>query len=208
MYCQCLDPRDKIYGVLGLLQAQPHDRIVPDYTCTPRELYIQTAISEIVSTGSLDILSLVYGDKTQELDLPSYVPDWTTHLDFSMHAALGIRERNIGSYSASPGSAVDFPNVTRGDSKLTGMLIDTISHIVDEEQLVARLRACQSVAGVDKNNANASPELTAFWHTTCGGLVWAGKSDEYKLRKVCSSDIHQYKRWRATIDSNGCPDLT
>lgn len=125
-----------------------------------------------------------------------------------MHAALGIRERNIGSYSASSGSAVDFPNVTRGDLKLTGMLIDTISHIVDEEQLVPRLRACQSVAGVDKNYANGSPELTAFWHTMCGGLVWAGKSDEYKLRKVCSSDIHQYRRWRATIDSDGCPDLT
>lgn len=63
-YRQCLDPRDKIYGILGLLQQQPCSRIVPDYGITPRDLYIQVATAHITTTRSLDILSLAFGRKT------------------------------------------------------------------------------------------------------------------------------------------------
>ena len=54
------------------------------------------------------------------------------------------------------------------------------------------------------------PIWTSWQHsgTRCGNLIWAGASDEYKLRKVCLSDVHHFERWQETIDVDGRPDLT
>lgn len=121
------------------MQPHPRSRIIPDYTCTPRELYIQIVVAHIMTTGSLDILSLVYGEKTHDLDIPSYVPDWTAHVDFSKHAALGIRERNIKCYDTSAGSNVALQHNPHGEIRLSGMLVDTIAEIVDVHDLVSKL---------------------------------------------------------------------
>jgi hypothetical protein len=62
-YRRCLDPRDKMYGILGLMQQDSRSRVAPDYKCTPKDLYIQVASTHIATTKTLDMLSLVYGDK-------------------------------------------------------------------------------------------------------------------------------------------------
>lgn len=123
------------------------------------------------------------------------MPDWTTHVDFSKHAALEIRERNIRCYDASAGSTASLQHIARGKIRLKGMFVDTIADIVNVNDLVAKLSVCRDIAGVDTNTESVYPnKLTAFWHTMCGGLIWAGTSDEYKLRRVDTSKIHQYLR--------------
>ena len=39
-YCQCQDPRDRVYGMLGLLDAQTRSRILVDYSHTLIELFV------------------------------------------------------------------------------------------------------------------------------------------------------------------------
>jgi hypothetical protein len=49
------DPRDKIYGLLGL--ATDNLDIIPDYNKTPQEVYIDVARAQINSTQNLDIVT-------------------------------------------------------------------------------------------------------------------------------------------------------
>lgn len=168
-----LDPRDKIYGILGLLETHPCGIIITDYTCTTKVLYTNTALAQIGTTKLLDILSLIYDDKCFVCSRFDAV------VDFSKHAALTIRERNIKFYNASAGSTVGFHCDVRGRTRLNDMLIPKIALIVDVNDLVSKLRACSDVAGVEINSKYAYPDKrAAFWHKICGCLIRAGTSDQ------------------------------
>ena len=90
--CKTSDPRDKIYGMLGLGKFD----VVPDYGISIEQVYISFASNHIEDTcrrrrleeitnddESGCILSLVLsaGSLNQKLSLPSWVPDWS--VDFS-----------------------------------------------------------------------------------------------------------------------------
>ena len=88
------------------------------------------------------------------------------YADFSKHAALWIRERNIKCYNASAGSAVGLHCDVHGRTVLNGKLIDTITDIVDVDGMVSKLRACRDIAELDTNIKLAYlDKLAAFWHT-------------------------------------------
>lgn len=72
---QATDPRDKIYGVLGLQSGDKVARLIPDYTRSIREVLISCALEMMRSQRWLLPLFL---DLEHALDdLPSWVPDWT-----------------------------------------------------------------------------------------------------------------------------------
>jgi hypothetical protein len=69
------DPRDMIYGLLGLL---PSKSIRPDYSSTtPQELYLSLVDYCIKEEKSLDIITLCRKSPSSTMELPSWVPDWT-----------------------------------------------------------------------------------------------------------------------------------
>ncbi|KAH8679988.1 heterokaryon incompatibility protein-domain-containing protein [Tricladium varicosporioides] len=68
------DPRDMVYGLLGLL---PNIPIRPDYlTASPQDVYLSLVEYCIIEEKSLDIITLCR-KATSNLGLPSWVPDWT-----------------------------------------------------------------------------------------------------------------------------------
>ncbi|KAF3037635.1 hypothetical protein E8E12_004784 [Didymella heteroderae] len=73
---KCEDPRDKIYGILGLMQQS--DRLVVDYTKTAHDIFIETALM-IIKSGNWNF--------TQSED--QYV--------FGFHTTIG---RHVGDYPA------------------------------------------------------------------------------------------------------------
>ncbi|KAK8101514.1 hypothetical protein PG999_011888 [Apiospora kogelbergensis] len=82
---QCTDPRDKIYGVLGLVdqegeQSKRPPEIEIDYDADVAHIY-QDLAEKYVAAKDLRILSCVSRRQTTALDeganLPSWVPDWT-----------------------------------------------------------------------------------------------------------------------------------
>jgi hypothetical protein len=70
------DERDKVYGILSLLDPEIRNLIEPAYNLTPEEIYTDFAKAVITGTGSLDILcqNRYIGEKSRKL--PSWVPDW------------------------------------------------------------------------------------------------------------------------------------
>lgn len=84
---QATDPRDKVFGMLGLTNELTKDII--DYNSSVADIYASTAIRIIEKTGNLDILSHVLpqtwrsptscqgGTTSRPSGLASWAPDWS-----------------------------------------------------------------------------------------------------------------------------------
>jgi hypothetical protein len=76
------DPRDKLYGLLGLVTCQADKEILPDYTKPAHLIYIETCKRHITLYHNIFILSLAEYKGTYERKLPSWCCDWTVeHLN-------------------------------------------------------------------------------------------------------------------------------
>jgi hypothetical protein len=91
------DPRDKICAFPSI----SHSRIdslaaalVPNYTLTARQVYMQAAEFMIQADGNLGLLSTAEDSSLRRIaDLPSWVPDFSTScypVPFSRHASLSF----------------------------------------------------------------------------------------------------------------------
>lgn len=69
---ECSDPRDKVFGVLGLVD----EAIRPDYSLSIEEVYTGVAAYLATYLGDMRILNFA-GSGRSNLDIPSWVPDWT-----------------------------------------------------------------------------------------------------------------------------------
>jgi hypothetical protein len=75
------DPRDYVYGILGLFESPP---VTVDYALTPKQLYINVIKEVQQRTGKLDFLSWARGshvDASQPYTNPHGLPSWA--IDFS-----------------------------------------------------------------------------------------------------------------------------
>lgn len=79
------DPRDKVYGLLGLRTSDNDPEtgrlfIEPDYTISFEELLQRTASRAIENSGTLELLSSVQhppnNSNSTSLNVPSWVPQW------------------------------------------------------------------------------------------------------------------------------------
>ena len=70
------NPRDKVYGLLGLATSARIRAIKPDYTISPSEVFLNVAF-QCLNEGVLDFLSYVDSDTNLDtLSVPSWVPHW------------------------------------------------------------------------------------------------------------------------------------
>lgn len=67
------DPRDKIYGLLALMDETLTRLITPDYMDTVENVYRSFTLATIEATGSLDIIR--HCEPHRNFELPSWVPD-------------------------------------------------------------------------------------------------------------------------------------
>jgi len=75
------DPRDKIYALLGLAHAGHLDPLLPDYSKSPKHIFIETMRHVLLDERRLDSLSFIPISKRPKAKpsegLPSWVTDWT-----------------------------------------------------------------------------------------------------------------------------------
>ena len=82
----CKDPKDKIYGFLGLGEKNDDKPdIQPDYSMSDQSVYEEIAGRIMEKPGGLDLLEEVLPeqslpDNTRMKSLPSWVPDWTINV--------------------------------------------------------------------------------------------------------------------------------
>ncbi|USP82280.1 hypothetical protein yc1106_09554 [Curvularia clavata] len=123
-YAQATEPKDKVYGVLGIAESS----IVPNYnpTISTREVYHEACITQL-PTFQYEILSCV--DHDQPLQ-PSWVPDWSTP---RVTEAFGYSTKAWALFCAGgrPVTGKARPKMMLSEDKkaltLTGKLFDTIT---------------------------------------------------------------------------------
>lgn len=81
LHSECADARDRIYGILSQLRdIDTALGLVPDYTKTVTEVYVDLASRHISHFKDLTILTQCEL-RDSDLVLPSWVPDWSTPLN-------------------------------------------------------------------------------------------------------------------------------
>ncbi|KAI1843336.1 hypothetical protein JX266_010510 [Neoarthrinium moseri] len=75
------DSRDKIYGLLGLVNPEIRSLIVPDYGKACSDVYRDFVTAVIQTTGKLDIIYQRPRKLRHGSQLPSWVPDWSIKAD-------------------------------------------------------------------------------------------------------------------------------
>lgn len=82
--CEATDPRDKVFGLLGLAKDNIDAEFGADYALSVSEVYRRTTEYFIRKHVSFATLGLKGSDaSTSQHHLPSWVPDWNKELSFS-----------------------------------------------------------------------------------------------------------------------------
>jgi hypothetical protein len=71
----CSDPKDRVYGALGIIGRDQAASITVDYSQSVEEVYTSVVASVIEHTSSLDVLMLCSNINTSKGKMPSWVPD-------------------------------------------------------------------------------------------------------------------------------------
>ena len=119
---QSTNPRDRIYGLLGLASDCQVLNIIPDYSITVEECYKNVA-RVLLQHGHTDILSWCQHSKRLR-DLPSWVPDFSTRI----RDPCGDPKK-FGLFSASGQHTVCCPTEPTHSLDvlpMTGTFVDTI----------------------------------------------------------------------------------
>lgn len=127
---QCTDPRDKIYGFLGLATDQTANGqpFLPQYNLSVETIYRDFALWSIAVTRSLDIFSSIrdYRVHSSLRGLPSWVPDW---MDWG-----GRRDTELFETSTCAGGRKYTPRVRLAPENddvllVTGYVVDRIERL-------------------------------------------------------------------------------
>lgn len=213
---ECKDPRDKIYGFMGLeaINKSPSAQRKTDYAASVSDVYAQAAIDLIFTEKQLAVFSQLLprsaphrGLVTDEI--PSWAPDWTAWATQQLSLDIYTRMTNLRLYNASASSSISAKS--RGLRKLfvKGRIVGTIgsmstacpwnrradANIYYEWRHFARVdeRYEEPYAG----NANMTYG-NAFWHALCASVVPARLEGVKDLGEVVRADSQKH---RAVHDS-------
>jgi hypothetical protein len=122
----CREPRDRVYGLLGILSPSERSQFPVDYSRPVREVYIDVVDYLLTTTRSLDVIcASINFPVHQNIDgLPSWCPDWSQR-----RRILPIWHRFRGFSAAGP-SEPEFTfakNSKRRILNVSAILLDKIT---------------------------------------------------------------------------------
>ncbi|KAK0619060.1 heterokaryon incompatibility protein-domain-containing protein [Immersiella caudata] len=118
------EPRDKVFGLLGVLPPAIRDEFPVDYNLPVKEVYTNVVDYLLHTTHRLDVIceSIHFPVHTSSFGLPSWVPDWSHS---PLTAAMGL----AGRFSAAGTSRADarFVGRRRGNLDMAAIEVGRIS---------------------------------------------------------------------------------
>jgi hypothetical protein len=162
--CECSDPKDRIYGILGMLSENDQAlKIIPDYRKSIGQVYQDFFLSYLDSFKYRSLLWLSWCEmRDHRSELPSWVPDLsqkrisTSFVDMPIASGISVAE-------------VEYTG--EGSLKVLGVKVTTISddhqiHIHDPyvSGLAAAIRQCVPPGGI----RNGGELFEKYCRTICG----------------------------------------
>jgi hypothetical protein len=189
---QATEPCDTVYALLSIANDAEKLGIKADYNIKNQaNVIFAKAVKAIIANGDLEILSLSQTPKKYP-GLPSWVPDWTTHI---RHSYASVSQDADPLFSASRKENVDVLTVTDDlILGLTGIRIDSItdvglvwkgnagSDIVKvSSQLLSEVELmCVIASNRAKHYLSTERKAEAIWRIPVGDIEQADASNIYR----------------------------
>lgn len=114
----CSDPRDKVFGVIGLVEDDEARLLPVDYALSFQQLYTGLAAYWIDKSHDIRFLSIVNTQRNAFLGLPSWVPDWScTAIRAPNPEPLEISINMVDRYSSRYLNSLDIQSLIIWESK-------------------------------------------------------------------------------------------
>lgn len=121
---QCTDPRDKVYGILGLLDPRIVDRIEVNYSTPVWQTYAQLVLAEMDAYQKLNMLNHC-NLMTRMEGSPSWVPNLDRPTEGANTGYLSVRRF----YASARSTAIAKLIEPAGHLQVTGRRISTVSRV-------------------------------------------------------------------------------
>ncbi|KAF5692875.1 heterokaryon incompatibility protein [Fusarium denticulatum] len=191
---RCKEPRDRIYGLLGLVHHWRFtEPITPDYSLSVEELYITATWKAMIETQTT--LLLAYNRPRKTLNLPSWVPDWSRTLSVAEKASIPLAKTS----KSHPGRQV-FELLSHDRLRLSMVFVGSIQetldlsdfgvektteHPLDCEAIIGAIRTCRGMVGLPTDHESTEEPGTSrdklfrdriltdcYFHKTRGYQQW------------------------------------
>jgi hypothetical protein len=126
---ECTDPRDKMFGFLGLMMGAQVNLITPDCSASVSQTFEQTTIQLIQHYQDLRILRCGLLRSGPFKSLPSWVPDWTSKGTYSNYRDIRLRADRLEFYNSTAGSCVSTHSLCTRRLVLLGRLLATVESL-------------------------------------------------------------------------------
>ncbi|CAO2651232.1 Nn.00g095290.m01.CDS01 [Neocucurbitaria sp. VM-36] len=201
------NPRDKVFGVLGMLPEETRKEIPVNYDQSLKSLYIDVADHIISSTRRLDVIreSIHFPVHVDSTGLPSWCPDWSHIPDIA-----ALRERNF-SAAGDTDAEYEFHDNERklevsaielGVINATGVAVGTLCALQDYLMAFLNWRALLlNITNISEDDEN-DQLLEAFCRTLALGQV-PRQWEQHGWRTPCYhvfSSLIQKRLPRLSID--------
>lgn len=165
------DPRDMIYGLLGLMEGSFSRRVKPDYDASVHDVFIGFAKEWIGGTSNLEILG-----QCDYTNVPSWCPDWSMRPYRHLHSALEPRYDSGARLEAIVHFSEDGQHLTCKGLKIDAVDGMTTAMLLDFDE---RDSERQAVMFQSKNGRNAYGSVEALkealWRTMVGNRHLSGQ---------------------------------
>lgn len=185
---QSTDPRDYIYGLLGMVNKGAGLSIIPDYTFAARDIFIQATVAVLDDSKTLDVLRLnQVTPKKPAMKLPSWAPNW---------AFGGLKENNwafmhdwmpSARQDASKGLVSYFKYHDNNILEIESALVDTIIDL------------CGILPEIDVGTKlEVSKRLVRHWHDWALSAGFDADTFWNCISRGLAFDNKKYLPWRLT----------
>ncbi|KAF9877458.1 heterokaryon incompatibility protein [Colletotrichum karsti] len=120
------EPKDKVFGILGLLSEDVRSEFKVDYSLSVKEIYTNVVDYLVHTTGRLDVIceAIHFPLHTDTASLPTWVPDWSRIPDTAAIGAMIVTPPFAASIDTRAEFA--FKDERRNKPEIGGIEIDTI----------------------------------------------------------------------------------
>ncbi|KAF9691422.1 hypothetical protein EKO04_010878 [Ascochyta lentis] len=203
------NPLDKVYGLLGLGNDSLRASLSVDYRRLPRDVYTDVVVATINERKDLNMLSLVYGLRGPELDIPSFVPDYSITSPSTKDSLFLQRYlKTLECFEASKEAEADPFIAEKGEATIRAILIDTIQDLQPYKRTTWKQVTEQGRRFAEQIDTMQNPyesSFEAFWQTLCGGISYYRHILDL-VEPVKSTYLPIYQKFQAWVDS-GMPVL-
>lgn len=204
--CESVDPRDKVYGMLAMMDPAITERINPDYLIQPKDVFTNVAIAAFETYGNLEFLREcnMWGGEGG----PTWAPDWTWPL---RNRDGRFRE---GAYQASRSRACNL-RIDRDNLRLRcqAIVVDTLDGIGGRRATRFEYVPHSVIQADSSASIYGGIEATkqALVHALAGDSSWTAREDtEARMSILClpstfEKGLTQFRKygWHNAVKNEG-----